>query len=55
MCIERTDHHAEIEYPRSVVCVAAKAAEISALDTPYFKFRDPEGLKQDTAFDNEFN
>ena len=48
MCIERTDHQAEIEYPRSVVCVAAKAAEISALDTPYFKFRDPEGLKKDT-------
>ena len=48
MCIERTDHNSEIEYPRSVVCVAAKAAGISALDTPYFKFRDPEGLKQDT-------
>jgi citrate lyase subunit beta/citryl-CoA lyase len=47
MGIERTDEDVEISYPRSVVCVAARAAGILALDTPYFSFRDPEGLARD--------
>lgn len=32
-------------YPRSVVAVAARAAGVHALDTPYTKFRDPDGLR----------
>lgn len=36
-------------YPRSAVAVAAMAAGVQALDTPYVKFRDPEGLKADCA------
>ena len=47
MGIERTGSDSEIAYPRSVVCVAARAAGVPALDTPYFAFRDPEGLRRD--------
>ena len=47
MGIERTGGDAEIAYPRNVVCVAARAAGVLALDTPYFGFRDPEGLRRD--------
>ena len=36
-----------IAYPRSAVAVAARAAGVHALDTPYTKFRDPEGLRAD--------
>ena len=46
MGIERTDEEAEVAYPRSVICVAARAAGVLALDTPYFSFRDAEGLRQ---------
>jgi len=44
MGIERGDDEAELDYPRSVLAVAARAAGVAALDTPYFKLRDPEGL-----------
>jgi citrate lyase subunit beta/citryl-CoA lyase len=44
--IERTEDDSEVAVPRSMVCVAARAAEVLALDTPYFRFRDPEGLQQ---------
>ncbi len=36
-------------YPRSAVAVAAMAAGVQALDTPYVKFRDPDGLRGDCA------
>ena len=47
MGIERTQSDAEILYPRSVIAVAARAARVLALDTPYFGFRDPDGLRRD--------
>lgn len=34
-------------YARSVVAVAARAANVQALDTPYVKFRDADGLRED--------
>jgi citrate lyase subunit beta/citryl-CoA lyase len=34
-----------LAYARAAVAVAARAAGIHALDTPYTKFRDPEGLR----------
>ncbi|MBI3326170.1 MAG: CoA ester lyase [Nitrospinae bacterium] len=46
MAIERTEDESEVAYARSVTCVAARAAGVLALDTPYFRFRDPEGLRQ---------
>ena len=49
MGIERTQSDAEILYPRSVIAVAARAAGVLALDTPYFGFRDPDGLRRDAG------
>ena len=46
MAIERREDDAEVGYARNVMCVAARAAGVLALDTPYFGFRDPEGLQQ---------
>lgn len=45
MGIERSEDDSEVAYPRSAMCVAARAADVLALDTPYFRFRDPEGLQ----------
>ena len=47
MGIERTEDGSEIVYARSVVGVAARAAGVAALDTPFFGLRDPDGLRQD--------
>ena len=47
MGIERRADDSEIAYPRNAVCVAARAADVLALDTPYFSFRDPDGLRGD--------
>ena len=38
-----------LTYPRSAVAIAARASGILALDTPYTRFRDPEGLKQEAS------
>jgi citrate lyase subunit beta/citryl-CoA lyase len=46
MDIERCDDDSEVAYPRSAMCVAARAAGVLALDTPYFRFRDSEGLQE---------
>lgn len=54
MGIERTDDDAEIAYPRSVICVAARAANVLALDTPYFSFRDPDGLKENALTSRKY-
>ncbi len=45
MEIERRDDDAELGYARNAVAVAARAAGVLALDTPYFAFRDPDGLR----------
>jgi citrate lyase subunit beta/citryl-CoA lyase len=34
-----------LAYARAAVAIAARAAGVHALDTPYTKFRDPEGLR----------
>ena len=47
MEIERTDADDEIAYPRTAVCIAARAARVPALDTPFFRFRDIDGLRRD--------
>ncbi len=38
---------ASLLYARSAVAVAARAADVEALDTPYVKFRDPDGLRSE--------
>lgn len=44
MSIERLDDESNLVYARSTICNAARAAGIVALDTPYFQFRDNDGL-----------
>jgi citrate lyase subunit beta/citryl-CoA lyase len=48
MGLERSADDSEVAVPRNLVCVAARAANVLALDTPYFLFRDPEGLRHNT-------
>jgi len=45
MGIERLDDELQVAYARSALCVAARAAHVLALDTPYFRLRDPDGLR----------
>ena len=47
MGIERTDDDSEISYATNVIAIAARAAGVLALDTPYVSFRDEEGLIKD--------
>jgi len=47
MGVQRTDTGEELEFARATVAVAARAAGIGSLDTPYVRFRDPEGFRQD--------
>ena len=37
-----------VQYAKNVVCVAAKAAGVLALDTPFTNFRDLDGLRLDS-------
>lgn len=46
MGVERLDDESQLAYPRMAVCIAARAAGVLALDTPFFRFRDTEGLEQ---------
>jgi len=45
MGIERQPDNSETIYARNKVTVSARAADVLSLDTPYFGFKDPEGLK----------
>tara|TARA_B100001013_G_C24584911_1_gene432240 strand:+ start:91 stop:984 length:894 start_codon:yes stop_codon:yes gene_type:complete len=47
MSIERTSEGKEVAYARSATVVAAHAAGVTALETPYFSFKDLEGLRED--------
>jgi len=44
--IERDlDDETQLDTPRWLLSIAARAAGVIALDTPHFKLRDPEGLR----------
>jgi citrate lyase subunit beta/citryl-CoA lyase len=45
--IRRTSGSAELRFPRSVIALAANAAGVTPLDTPYVNFRDMNGLRED--------
>ena len=47
--VTRTASGAEVQFPRSLVALAAHAAGVTPLDTPYVNFRDPKGLESDIA------
>ena len=49
MAIPRTESEEEIAYPRSVVAVTARAAGVLALETPYFNYKDDEGLRRNST------
>lgn len=46
MGIEHTEDESNLVFARSSVCVAARAAGVAAFDTPYFRFRDIDGLRE---------
>ena len=47
MGVRRTDTGEEVFYPRSGMPVAARAAGVASLDSPFVAFRDPEALLRD--------
>ena len=47
MGVRRTDTGEEVQFPRSMVAVAARAANVASLDSPFVRFRDADGLRQD--------
>ena len=47
MGLQRTEAGDEVAFPRALVPIAARAAGIVALDTPYVRFRDAEGLRRE--------
>ena len=46
MGIERAEDESETFFARNAITIAARAANVLALDTPYFSFRDPDGLRR---------
>jgi len=49
MGIQRTDEGQEVYHARCTVAIAARAAGIASLDSPYVAFRNHEGLKADAG------
>ena len=49
MGIQRTDEGAEVYVPRAMVAIAARAAGLAALDSPYVRYQDPDGLRRDAG------
>jgi citrate lyase subunit beta/citryl-CoA lyase len=49
MGIERLADESQVAYARQHLCVTARAAHVLALDTPYFKLRDLDGLRVNSA------
>jgi len=47
MGMERLEDEAQLMYARQSLCVAARAAHVLALDTPYFNLRNVDGLRDD--------
>lgn len=45
MGIGRTEDESEVAFARNSVCIAARAAGVDALDTPFFRFQDSRGLQ----------
>ena len=54
MGVERSDSEAETYFARNSIAVAARAADVFALDTPYFSFRDPDGLRENAGVARQY-
>ncbi len=48
MGLRRTEEGREVSLPRAMTPIVARVAGIVALDTPYVRFRDPEGLRRES-------
>lgn len=48
MGITRTDMGEEVEFPRAAIAVAARAANIAGLDSPFVSFKNPDSLRSDS-------
>jgi len=44
--VERLDDESNVAYARATICNAARAAQVLALDTPWFRFREDAGLRE---------
>ena len=51
MGVQRTDGAEEVYFPRAMVAVAARAAGVAALASPYVRYRDHEGLRTEIELD----
>ena len=51
MGIQRTDDGEEVYFPRAMAAVAAAAAGVAALVSPYVRYRDHDGLRKDIEVD----
>lgn len=49
MGVERLEDATQFAFARSALCIAARAADVLALDTPYFQFRNEAGLRESTT------
>ena len=49
MGIQRTDDGQEVHLPRAMMAIAARAAGLAALDSPYVRYQDPDGLRRDVG------
>jgi citrate lyase subunit beta/citryl-CoA lyase len=47
MGLRRSELGEEVQVPRAMMAVAARAARVAALDSPFVAFRDPQALRQD--------
>jgi len=54
MGIERREDESEVTFARSSVCIAARAAGVDALDTPFFRFKAPDGLQANVQAAKQF-
>ena len=54
MGLRRTDSGEEVYVPRATTAIAARAAGVASLDSPYVAFRNPEGLKEDCSTARQF-
>ena len=54
MGVERSESEAETYFARNSIAVAARAADVFALDTPYFSFRDPDGLRENAGVARQY-
>jgi citrate lyase subunit beta/citryl-CoA lyase len=52
--VEHVSDESNLDFARSSVCIAARAAGVLALDTPYFRFRDLDGLRSHSLKSRSF-